>query len=156
MDKRKILKKEKIEYEDYWICERCEITSDTPDRMIPCPRGGCDAELVGEKEIKTTIYELEAKLCDCGKGAKWLYMPGFSNGSNPFVCHDCIGRGCDHCSSANKRTIFGDYAELPTGIEGYNWKWVKKNNTWTTLDKGREWPCSEYEYDSQENNFKTF
>ena len=34
-------------------CERCEITSDTPQRMCPCPRGGCEAKHVATKIITT-------------------------------------------------------------------------------------------------------
>lgn len=32
---------------DYWECDRCKINSFTKDRMIPCPRRGCEAEAVG-------------------------------------------------------------------------------------------------------------
>lgn len=40
--------------EDYWVCERCGINSlDDVDRMIPCPRGSCDAEIKGV--VTTTI-----------------------------------------------------------------------------------------------------
>lgn len=38
---------------DYWECERCQINTLTKDRMIPCPRGGCEAEVTGE--IVTTV-----------------------------------------------------------------------------------------------------
>ena len=30
-------------------CIRCEITSETEGRMCPCPRGGCEAEIIGTK-----------------------------------------------------------------------------------------------------------
>jgi len=97
--------------------------------------------------------ENEPKKCDCGKGAKWLYMPGFISGANPFVCEECIGRGC----SCNHRNMLESYEELPTeedGVEGVDWKWIEKDKIWTTLDeKGREWPCCEYEYDTDEDNF---
>ena len=33
---------------DYWVCERCKINSNTKNRMIPCPRGGCEAAIKGE------------------------------------------------------------------------------------------------------------
>ena len=101
---REIIKPEKTNWEDYWVCARCEITSETKDSMCPCPRGSCDAELVGEKEIKTTIYKLEPKYCDCGKGAKWLYMPS-SNMENPYCCEDCVPRGC----SCNERNINNNF-----------------------------------------------
>jgi len=90
------------------------------------------------------------KKCDCGKGAKWLYMPGFSDDSNPFVCDDCVARGC----SCNYRSP--KHLNIEDGIEGKDWKWVVKDDYWTSLDsEGREWPCAEFEYDTDEDNFKT-
>lgn len=41
-----------VNTEDYIYCERCEIDN-TGERMCPCPRGGCEAEVMGT--IKTTI-----------------------------------------------------------------------------------------------------
>ena len=38
---------------DIYFCERCEISSLTERCMCPCPRGGCEAEIIGE--IRTTI-----------------------------------------------------------------------------------------------------
>lgn len=38
---------------DYWECERCKISSIHPSRIIPCPRGGCEAKVTGK--ITTTI-----------------------------------------------------------------------------------------------------
>lgn len=43
--------------EEYWKCNRCRITSETKDRMCPCPRGGCEARLVG-KIVTTTTKEI--------------------------------------------------------------------------------------------------
>ncbi len=37
-----------VKKKDYWVCDRCEINSKTKDRMIPCPRGGCEADVKGE------------------------------------------------------------------------------------------------------------
>lgn len=41
---------------EYWSCDSCKINSNTRNRMIPCPRGSCEAEIVGEiittKELK--------------------------------------------------------------------------------------------------------
>jgi hypothetical protein len=42
----------KIETLDYYECKRCKITSKTKDQLCPCPRGGCEAKIVG-KVIKT-------------------------------------------------------------------------------------------------------
>ena len=40
--------------DDYYYCPRCKInTIDNKGMMIPCPRGGCEAEIRGA--IKTTI-----------------------------------------------------------------------------------------------------
>lgn len=43
--------------EDIWYCSRCEISSFTSGRMCPCPRGDCEAKVIGEvtKEMKRTI-----------------------------------------------------------------------------------------------------
>ena len=46
---------EKVEKKHYLKCVRCKIDSNTEDRMIPCPRGGCDAEIYGETTIKTEV-----------------------------------------------------------------------------------------------------
>ena len=151
-DKDRIIS-QKTTWEDYWICDRCDINSDG-ERMCPCPRGSCEAELVGEVEIVKTISKLEPKLCSCGKLAKWLYMPGFADESTPFVCEDCIQRGCD----CNHRYTNEEYPNNPDltedGLENVGWKWIKKGKVWVSLDdKGREWPCAEYEFDTEGNNF---
>lgn len=43
--------------QDLYHCSRCSISTFTKDRMCPCPRGGCDAEVVGTiiKESSRTI-----------------------------------------------------------------------------------------------------
>jgi len=38
---------------DYWECKRCRINSKTKDRMCPCPRGSCEAEVTGREVITT-------------------------------------------------------------------------------------------------------
>lgn len=43
--------------EEYWKCNRCRITSETKDRMCPCPRGGCEANVIG-KIVTTTTKEI--------------------------------------------------------------------------------------------------
>jgi hypothetical protein len=41
-----------------------------------------------------------------------------------------------------------DGPELPEGIEGVDWKWIEDGSIWTYIDdKGREWPCAEYDCD---------
>jgi hypothetical protein len=41
-----------------------------------------------------------------------------------------------------------DGPELPEGVEGVDWKWIEDGSIWTSIDdKGREWPCAEYDND---------
>jgi len=90
--------------------------------------------------------------CDCGNKATWLYMPGFREGS-PFFCDECVHRGC----SCNHRYVDVnayhpplENPDMPEGIEGVDWKWIEPNKIWCSIDdKGREWPCCEYEYDEE-------
>lgn len=88
------------------------------------------------------------KKCDCGEVATWLYMPGYVNGDNPYSCDDCVPRGC----SCNHYYLAEDYNPVPVvendGEEGVGWKWVDKEKTaWTHIDeKGREYPCCEYDH----------
>lgn len=92
---------------------------------------------------------MNKELCYCGKMATWIYMPGFGNGSSPFVCDDCVGRGC----SCNNHHIDEDFLELPEGEENIDWKWVyqeEKHSAWTYLDENkREYPCCEYFYEKE-------
>ncbi len=89
------------------------------------------------------------ELCDCGKVAVWLYMPGFKEGS-PFFCEECVNRGC----SCNHRYVSADayYPPLetpdtPEGVEGKDWKWLEPGKVWCHIDEeGREYPCCEYSY----------
>lgn len=63
-----------IKKEDFWSCEKCGIDSNTKGRMIPCPRGFCDAEVIGEITITTEIVmfsnEKLRPICSCGLGEK--------------------------------------------------------------------------------------
>jgi len=43
----------KVKTELYLECPGCNINSLTKDRMCPCPRGECEAEVVGK--IITTV-----------------------------------------------------------------------------------------------------
>ena len=58
----------KVKSKDYYICERCELTSETKRSMCPCPRGSCEAKIAGtiNKITTTSIYN---KLSDEQK--KW-------------------------------------------------------------------------------------
>lgn len=64
MKKKKLLIPLTTTTADYIFgCNRCEITSTTEGRMCPCPRGGCEAEIIGEKIMITQIKEIpKAKL----------------------------------------------------------------------------------------------
>jgi hypothetical protein len=52
--------KKEIKKEDYYECKRCDINS-LGLRMCPCPRGGCEAEVVGEKITTVQVVITKAK-----------------------------------------------------------------------------------------------
>ena len=89
------------------------------------------------------------ELCDCGKVAIWCYMPGYSSGS-PYSCDDCVHRGCTCNHRYSELNIYNspsDDPDLPEGEENIDWKWIKEG-VWTYIDdKGREYPCAEYDYE---------
>lgn len=96
------------------------------------------------------------ELCDCGKVATWCYMPGYSDGSNPHHCADCVPRGCScnhrHADPNAYHPPLNE-PELPSleldGVEGIDWKWIEKDKVWCYLDpeNGLEYPCCEYLHD---------
>ena len=92
----------------------------------------------------------EKKLCECGQIATWIYMPGYSNGSSPFFCDDCVHRGCTcnhHYVHVDAYDPPLDNPEVPTE-EDEPIKWVEEGKIWCHVDeKGREFPCCEYDYD---------
>lgn len=51
--------------EDFYSCKRCKISSDTKDRMCPCPRGGCESEITGviiiTREVKLNKSKTKKK-----------------------------------------------------------------------------------------------
>lgn len=93
--------------------------------------------------------------CDCGKLAVWVYLPGFRDGGNPFLCEDCVSRGCE----CTQRHVAEDsyhpplpQPDLPPDDlkEGKDWKWIEENKIWCYIDEaGREYPCCEYEYSEE-------
>ena len=99
--------------------------------------------------------------CDCGKVATWLYMPGYSSGGNSFSCDDCVPRGCS-CNEYS--TIPADYhppvsiGPEEDGIEGVDWIWVNEEKTrWCHIDeKGRKWPCCEFDNDPEGFDFSKY
>ena len=98
--------------------------------------------------------------------AVWLYMPGYSGGGNPFSCDECVvspedKNGCS-CNWNYAKPQDGLPTDLPEGIEGKDWRWVvseedegmgvitKEDGYWVNLDeKGRPYPCVEYEYSEE-------
>lgn len=98
--------------------------------------------------------------------AVWLYMPGYSGGGNPFSCDECVvspedKNGCS-CNWNYAKPQDGLPTDLPEGIEGKDWRWVvseedegmgmitKEDGYWIDLDeKGRPYPCAEYEYSEE-------
>ncbi len=48
--------KERKNIRDYFECPRCEINSEG-DRMCPCPRSNCEAEIVGQVVVVKTIIK---------------------------------------------------------------------------------------------------
>ncbi len=51
--------KTKVKKKDFWKCVRCNATSKSKGTMIPCPRGGCEAEVCGEIIVTTEIRLFE-------------------------------------------------------------------------------------------------
>lgn len=93
--------------------------------------------------------------CDCGKIAKWVYMPGFSSGDNDYFCEDCVPRGC----SCNHELFPGveihdniDIGQLPP--ENGKYKIIEENKYWCHVDEqGREYPCVEFSFDEDGYDF---
>ena len=90
--------------------------------------------------------------CDCGKLATWTYMPS-NIMAHPFWCDDCVNRGCS-CNHNHVGSSYdfqdGEPDLSEDGVEGVNWKWIKKGKIWATIDeKGREWPCCEFDYEEE-------
>ena len=112
------------------------------------------------------ILERGKKKCDCGNVAVWLYMPGYGDGSNPYICDDCVSSpediGCS-CNWHYGKPQEGLPTDEPDGIEGKDWRWVEyegdeyvdkitkeEDGYWQYLDeRGRPYPCAEYDYDEE-------
>jgi len=90
------------------------------------------------------ILERGKKKCDCGNVAVWLYMPGYANNDNPYICDDCIGTPDDIGCSCNWHYGLpqeGLPTDEPEGIK-------EEDGYWQYIDeRGRPYPCNEYEYD---------
>ena len=100
---------------------------------------------------------------------KWLYgfkMPGYG-WPNPYLCDDCVIHpsntlGCS-CNWHNLKD------ETPEGVEWNDWKILefegdeymekitREEGYWIYLDeRGRPYPCVEYEYDKDGFDIPTF
>ena len=100
--------------------------------------------------------------CDCGKVATWLYMPGYSSGGNSFSCDECVPRGCSCNEYSTKPEDYHPPAGFnpsdEDGVEGVDWKWLNQEKTlWTHIDdKGRKWPCCEFENEPDGFDFSEY
>jgi hypothetical protein len=84
---------------------------------------------------------MSKEICDCGNEAIYCYLPGHSNGDNPFSCDSCVPRGC----SCNYHYL--DY-ENPEGELGVDWVWIDEGKIYSYVDnEGRFYPCVEHDYD---------
>lgn len=83
------------------------------------------------------------EVCNCGRKALWVYLPGYSSGRNPYHCDDCVPRDCS-CEAR-----FVEYDGIPEGKETEDWAWYnKEKGIWKFIDeKGRFYPCIEFDYD---------
>lgn len=102
---------------------------------------------------------MSKELCTCGVEAKWFYLPSSESMDKPFFCDDCVPRGCS-CNEYS--TIDGDYhppggirPDDEDGIEGVDWVWVNEEKTlWCRIDeKGRKYPCVEFDFDEDGFDF---
>lgn len=53
--------KTKTQVKDFYSCDRCKINTNTSGRMCPCPRGGCEAEIIGKIKTTTTTEFIPKK-----------------------------------------------------------------------------------------------
>ena len=93
---------------------------------------------------------MKKELCKCKNIATWIYMPGSDNRETPYYCDNCVPRGC----SCDHHYLVEEYDDSPpNNNENVDWKWIEKDKIWCHIDeKGREFPCIEYDYD--ENGFE--
>ncbi len=96
---------------------------------------------------------MKFKCESCDKAnAEWCYMP-----KAYYLCDDCIipnepdYKGCScnwHYIDVDAYSPTLEKPDLPEeGKEGEYWKWVEKDVCWQNIDeKGRPFPCCEYEY----------
>lgn len=87
------------------------------------------------------------QLCGCSKKniATYAYLPGFIDNSNPYFCEDCISDVDSIPCSCNYH--YTKY-QKPEGIENIDWRWISsKKDIFINLDeRGRPYPCCEYDY----------
>lgn len=101
------------------------------------------------------VSDEETPMCECGEVAKYLYGPGFSDGSNPFYCDECVPRNCNCNYNYTKKhldevgrgaypfDVSDDYYEEPSDDRPF--EWIKEGYIWQTVDEnGKPYPCCEY------------
>lgn len=86
------------------------------------------------------------KCCKCNKIATWLYMS--ANNGYHFYCDEHVPRGC-YCQTR--------YIEIDGIPKSDNIMWLNKEHTsYEYLDnKGRKFPCCEYNYKAGGQEFTT-
>lgn len=93
--------------------------------------------------------------CKCGALAVYFYMPSYEGKKEEenYFCENCVPRGCS-CE-------WNYVKEFGPPPSGRLWKWVtispggryeavKEGEVWVEIDeKGREYPCCEFDYDPE-------
>lgn len=97
--------------------------------------------------IKNLSHHINKELCECGKVAQWIYMPG----SSQYYCDNCVSRGCN-CNHEHvyNNDLQEESADITTNLpteDDIPFKWIEDGKKWTRVDsQGREYPCVEYVY----------
>jgi hypothetical protein len=87
---------------------------------------------------------------NCSEIATWYYMPATDKPVEPYYCDSHVYRGC----SCNYNHVNEDYPNNPIGVENIDFKWIKTNEVWVSIDEsGRQYPC--IEFDNSETGYYT-
>lgn len=82
---------------------------------------------------------MKIKCLNCNNYARWFYLPGDDDAA---YCDKHVPRGC---SCNDWEYSLGDC--IPDGVEGKDWRWIKKFISWEDLDgAGKQLPCIEFMY----------
>ncbi len=112
---------EKTTKKDYWVCDSCNITSQTKSRMIPCPRGNCEAKVKGEiiTTVKVNLFE-ESDIVKKFDENDWDFMNG-------CVLHATWNTAKKSCSREELAELF---TKLPEGLKGEAREWGMADTLW--------------------------